>query len=132
MKTEPSNALLELSFRNLSKLMLSTIQLAIIIVVRCSPQKCLFVFVQQQDVHPHSQVCFRSIVPSKIDSLNVFNIGHILCASISPTGSLLAIGSGDTTARLWDLDTEAPSHVLSGHKGWVLCLEWERKLATGG
>ncbi|CAL1715259.1 unnamed protein product [Somion occarium] len=28
-----------------------------------------------------------------------------------------------------------PSHTLSGHKGWVLCVEWEaleRKLATGG
>ncbi len=41
----------------------------------------------------------------------------------------------DTNARLWDLNTETPSHVLSGHKGWVLCVEWEameRKLATGG
>ena len=67
-----------------------------------------------------------------------FFIGHtspILCASFSPTGSLLATGSGDTNARLWNLDTETPSHVLSGHKGWVLCVEWEameRKLATGG
>jgi len=37
--------------------------------------------------------------------------------------------------RLWDLNTETPSHVLSGHKGWVLCVEWEameRKLASGG
>jgi ribosome assembly protein 4 len=68
----------------------------------------------------------------------ILNLGHtssILCASFSPTGSLLATGSGDTNARLWDLDTETPSHVLSGHKGWVLCVEWEameRKLATGG
>lgn len=64
--------------------------------------------------------------------------GHtspILCASFSPTGNLLATGSGDCNARLWDLFTETPSHVLSGHKGWVLCVEWEameRKLATGG
>jgi ribosome assembly protein 4 len=64
--------------------------------------------------------------------------GHtspILCAAFSPTGKLLATGSGDTNARLWDLDTETPSHVLSGHRGWVLCVEWEareRKLATGG
>ena len=65
-------------------------------------------------------------------------IGHtspILCASFSPTGNLLATGSGDCNARLWDLFTETPSHVLSGHNGWVLCVEWEameRKLATGG
>jgi len=64
--------------------------------------------------------------------------GHsspILCASFSPTGKLLATGSGDTNARLWDLNTETPSHTLSGHKGWVLCVEWEpmeRKLASGG
>jgi WD40 repeat protein len=69
---------------------------------------------------------------------HISNLGHtspILCASFSPTGSLLATGSGDTNARLWDLGTETPSHVLSGHKGWVLCVEWEameRKLATGG
>ena len=70
--------------------------------------------------------------------LNITFIGHtspILCAAFSPTGNLLATGSGDTDARLWDLNTETPSHVLSGHKGWVLCVEWEameRKLATGG
>jgi ribosome assembly protein 4 len=48
---------------------------------------------------------------------------------------MMVTGSGDTNARLWDLSTETPSHVLSGHKGWVLCVEWEameRKLATGG
>ncbi|KAF8342883.1 WD-repeat protein [Cantharellus anzutake] len=64
--------------------------------------------------------------------------GHgaaILCASFSPTGKLLATGSGDNNVRLWDLDTELPSHTLSGHRGWVLCVEWEargRKLASGG
>ncbi|KAH8100742.1 WD-repeat protein [Phellopilus nigrolimitatus] len=64
--------------------------------------------------------------------------GHsapILCAAFSPTGAHLATGSGDCTARLWDLASETPSHTLAGHRGWVLCLEWEgraRRLATGG
>ncbi|PWN47288.1 WD40 repeat-like protein [Violaceomyces palustris] len=64
--------------------------------------------------------------------------GHsspILCSVFSPTGSLLATGGGDKTARLWDLDSETPLHTLVGHTGWVLCAEWEgreRKLATGG
>ena len=63
--------------------------------------------------------------------------GHsspILCSVFSPTGSLLLTGSGDNTARLWDLDSELPLHSLTGHRSWVLCAEWEgreRKFATG-
>jgi ribosome assembly protein 4 len=47
----------------------------------------------------------------------------------------MATGSGDMTARLWNLDSETPSHTLTGHRGWVLCVEWEpreRMLASGG
>ncbi|PWN90853.1 putative RSA4-WD-repeat protein [Acaromyces ingoldii] len=63
--------------------------------------------------------------------------GHaspILCSVFSPTSQLLVTGSGDKTARMWDLTSELPLQTLSGHKGWVLCAEWEgreRKLATG-
>ncbi|KAL8283370.1 hypothetical protein RQP46_005780 [Phenoliferia psychrophenolica] len=63
--------------------------------------------------------------------------GHaspILCASFSPTGKLLATGSGDNTCRLWNLDTETPQTTLAGHTGWLLCVEWdgmERTVATG-
>lgn len=63
--------------------------------------------------------------------------GHqapILCAAFAPTGSMLATGSGDNNARIWDIDTETPKATLAGHTGWVLCLEWdglERQLATG-
>jgi ribosome assembly protein 4 len=47
---------------------------------------------------------------------------------------MLATGSGDTTTRIWDLDTETPKLTLTGHTGWILCVEWdgmERMLATG-
>lgn len=57
-----------------------------------------------------------------------------MCSVFSPSGSLLLTGSGDNTARLWDLTSEMPLHTLNGHSGWVLCAEWEgreRKLATG-
>ena len=43
--------------------------------------------------------------------------GHgqpIFCASFSPASRLLSTRSGDTTARLWDLNTKLPSHTLEG------------------
>jgi ribosome assembly protein 4 len=109
----------------------------------------------QQDALPHYQVrvfiiLFYSLSASPYAVCQIIETafcsggtsaaaaGHsspILCAAFSPTGDVLATGSGDTNARLWDLGTEMPSHVLSGHKGWVLCVEWEareRTLATGG
>ena len=102
--------------------------------------KLFSAFDQQQDALPRYQVClFFPNVPRVSCIFSTRDLaGHsspILCAAFSPTGNLLATGSGDTNARLWDLDTETPSHILSGHKGWVLCVEWEareRKLATGG
>lgn len=47
---------------------------------------------------------------------------------------MLATGSGDNSARIWDLNTETPKFNLTGHTGWLLCVEWngmERSLATG-
>ncbi|KAF7299263.1 WD repeat protein [Mycena indigotica] len=86
-------------------------------------------------VHCAPQSVFRVRPPTRCSSTLSGHASPILCASFSPTGTLLATGAGDTTARLWNLDTELPSHTLTGHKGWVLCVEWEameRKLATGG
>jgi ribosome assembly protein 4 len=64
--------------------------------------------------------------------------GHgqpILAAQFSPmSGSLLATGSGDTTARIWDTDTGTPKHKLAGHTSHVLVVSWSpdgEKLATG-
>ena len=109
-----------------------------ILVVHCSPQS---VFRVRPATRCSSTLSGRGkffFFPHLAPSSNATPSGHsspILCASFSPTGNLLATGSGDTNARLWDLFTETPSHTLSGHKGWVLCVEWEaleRKLATGG
>ncbi|EAU89979.2 ribosome assembly protein [Coprinopsis cinerea okayama7 len=89
-----------------------------VIVVRCAPQSV-----------------FRVRPATRCSSTLSGHKNPILCASFSPTGNLLATGSGDTNVRLWDLNTELPSHVLAGHRGWVLCVEWEameRKLASGG
>ncbi|KAH9888295.1 YVTN repeat-like/Quino protein amine dehydrogenase [Xylariomycetidae sp. FL2044] len=64
--------------------------------------------------------------------------GHgqpILAAQFSPkTGGILATGSGDNTARIWNTETGTPKHTLKGHTGWVLALAWRpdgQFLATG-
>lgn len=80
------------------------------------------------------QAVFKVKTISRCSSTLSGHSSPILCSSFSPTGSLLITGSGDKTARIWDLETETPLHVLMGHGGYVLVTEWEpteRKVATG-
>ena len=64
--------------------------------------------------------------------------GHseaVLCARFSPDCRYLATGSGDTTVRLWDLNTEICCSVLKGHSNHVLSVEWSpcgNYVASGG
>lgn len=63
--------------------------------------------------------------------------GHaeaVISTSFSPDGRYLASGSGDTTVRFWDVNTETPQFVCKGHKHWVLTIVWSpdgNKLASG-
>lgn len=54
--------------------------------------------------------------------------GHgeaILAAQFSPaTSGLLATGSGDCTARIWDANTGTPKFTLKGHTGPVIGVSW--------
>jgi len=45
------------------------------------------------------------------------NLVNSVC--FSPDGKLLATGSKDTTARLWDVASGRCVHVLEGHTSWV-------------
>jgi ribosome assembly protein 4 len=88
---------------------------------------------------PPSVVSFHTVLRPRHAILGqADNIGHaspILCCAHSPTGKYAATGSGDATCRIWDMEMETPKWTLSGHKGWVLCVEWdsrEKTVATGG
>ncbi|CAF4983486.1 unnamed protein product [Rotaria sp. Silwood1] len=54
--------------------------------------------------------------------------GHLEAITVlqfSPNGKLLASGSGDTTVRFWDLNTQTPfDEYGKAHKHWILCLSW--------
>ncbi|CAG86137.2 DEHA2C08954p [Debaryomyces hansenii CBS767] len=64
--------------------------------------------------------------------------GHgstILCCSFAPNDSgRMCSGAGDSTARIWDCNTQTPMHTLSGHSNWVLCVSYSpcgSMIATG-
>lgn len=64
--------------------------------------------------------------------------GHteaVLNVAFSPDGRKLASGSGDTTVRMWDLNTECPEFTCTGHRGWVLYVAFSpdgKTLASAG
>ncbi|OUT22645.1 hypothetical protein CAS74_002390 [Pichia kudriavzevii] len=64
--------------------------------------------------------------------------GHgstILASQFAPnTSDKLVTGAGDSTARIWDCNTQTIQKTLSGHSNWVLCVQWSPRgdvIATG-
>ncbi|CAH3111277.1 unnamed protein product, partial [Porites lobata] len=63
--------------------------------------------------------------------------GHseaVISVAFSPDGRYLASGSGDTTVRFWDVNTETPHYTCRGHSHWILHIAWSpdgKKLASG-
>ncbi|GMG19572.1 unnamed protein product [Ambrosiozyma monospora] len=64
--------------------------------------------------------------------------GHgstILAAQFAPnTSGKMVTGAGDSTARLWDCNTQTIQYTFSGHSNWVLCVSWSPQgdvVATG-
>ncbi|KAF1742785.1 hypothetical protein MXB_4990 [Myxobolus squamalis] len=71
---------------------------------------------------PKSYINVRTI--SRCTSSLPGHTAAITTLAFSPDARNLATGSGDTTVRLWDINTETPSFLLEGHKDWILALAW--------
>ncbi|XP_006412402.2 notchless protein homolog [Eutrema salsugineum] len=70
------------------------------------------------------QALFRTRPVNRISASIAGHQGAILCVSFSPDGKQLASGSGDTSVRLWDLNTQTPMFTCRGHMHWVQAVAW--------
>lgn len=80
------------------------------------------------------QAVFRVRSVSRCTSTIAGHAEAVISVAFSPSGRYLASGSGDTTVRFWDLNTETPQFTCKGHKHWVLFIAWSpdsKKLASG-
>ncbi|PKA50517.1 Notchless protein like [Apostasia shenzhenica] len=80
------------------------------------------------------QAIFRIRPVSRCSATIAGHAEAVLSVAFSPDSKSLASGSGDTTVRLWDLNTQTPLFTCSGHKSWVLCVAWSpdgKYLASG-
>ncbi|GKV32585.1 hypothetical protein SLEP1_g41179 [Rubroshorea leprosula] len=68
------------------------------------------------------QTVFRIRLVNRCSSTIAGHPEAVLSVAFNPDGQHLAIGSGDTIVRLWDLNTKTP--MLTRHKNWVLCVAW--------
>lgn len=71
------------------------------------------------DIWYQPQAVFRVRSVTRCSSTLSGHTEAILCVLFSPDGKMLATGSGDTTVRVWDLNTETPRFTLKGHRNWV-------------
>uniref|UniRef100_A0A0C9QVM9 TSA: Wollemia nobilis Ref_Wollemi_Transcript_5414_2075 transcribed RNA sequence n=1 Tax=Wollemia nobilis TaxID=56998 RepID=A0A0C9QVM9_9CONI len=80
------------------------------------------------------QAVFRIRPVTRCSSTIAGHTEAVLSVSFSPDGHQLASGSGDTTVRFWDLNTQTPLYTCTGHRNWVLCIAWSpdgKQLVSG-
>lgn len=62
--------------------------------------------------------------------------GHaeaVISVQFSPDGSRLASGSGDTTVRFWDIDTQTPHYTCQGNNSdQVFIIHFMSNYGTNG
>ncbi|XP_068946040.1 notchless protein homolog 1 isoform X2 [Petaurus breviceps papuanus] len=86
------------------------------------------------DIIYQPQAVFRVRAVTRCTSSLEGHTEAVISVAFSPTGKYLASGSGDTTVRFWDLNTETPHFTSRGHRHWVLSIAWSpdgKKLASG-
>jgi len=70
------------------------------------------------------QAVFHVEAVSRCSSSIAGHTDSVVSVAFSPDGSHLASGSGDTTVRFWDVNTETPQFTCKAHKHWVLAMAW--------
>lgn len=81
------------------------------------------------------EAVFRVRAVTRCSSTMTGHAEAVLQVVFSPNGRSLASGSGDTTVRIWDMNTETPKHTLKGHVNWVQHVVWSPDcslLVSGG
>ena len=81
------------------------------------------------------QAWFKVLPVSRCSATMTGHSESVLSVHFSPDSRSLASGSGDTTVRIWDLDTQTRLFQCSQHKDWVLCVCWSpdaKYIASGG
>ncbi|XP_045171254.2 notchless protein homolog 1-like isoform X2 [Mercenaria mercenaria] len=89
---------------------------------------------QVLDIIYQPQAVFRVRAVTRCTSSIPGHAEAVIAAQFSPDGRYLASGSGDTTVRFWDVNTETPQFTCKGHKHWILAIAWSpdgKKLASG-
>eukprot|EP01133_Synstelium_polycarpum_P009859 gene9859-11520_t len=87
------------------------------------------------NIYYQPQAVFRVTPVSRCSSSLEGHTEAVLNSAFSPDGTNLASVGGDTTLRIWDLETQLPRFTCRGHTNWVLQVAWSpdgTKIATGG
>ncbi|GFY92218.1 WD-40 repeat family protein [Actinidia rufa] len=95
---------------------------------KVSVEKVLTIIYQPQAVfriRPVSRCSATIAVGTHIKARRLNNLSRrSSCIKTTKPYALSLGGSGDTTVRLWDLNTQTPMFTCTGHKNWVLCIAW--------